>query len=72
MVEASQRAQWDHTASLMAHMVNIHPFRKKKARPISPTTYHPYYQRRRKGDRISVARLTDEIMAIAERKKKGR
>lgn len=71
MAEGRLRAEWNHTASLMAHMCNVAPFRKKGAKLAKPADFHPYARARgRKTRPVSVAKLADEVMKVAESKKR--
>ena len=46
MVEGDQRKQWDHTASIIATIVNVNRDPKKSALPVS--RFHPYESKRRR------------------------
>ncbi|HUS46160.1 MAG TPA: hypothetical protein VM219_09055 [Phycisphaerae bacterium] len=59
MAEGCSRERWNHTASLMAHLANISPFRKK-GRTLQPKDFHPFQTGRRKGG----LRLTKENIGI--------
>lgn len=39
---------WDHTAFISAMLVNVAPFRKKNAKPVSFEDFHPYRKKKRK------------------------
>ncbi|MHC4877750.1 MAG: hypothetical protein ACYTGL_14740 [Planctomycetota bacterium] len=54
MAEARQRDQWDHTAAVIAHIVNGIPFRKE---PVKPADYHPFERHARKGGGVRVTDL---------------
>jgi 2-polyprenyl-6-methoxyphenol hydroxylase-like FAD-dependent oxidoreductase len=66
MEEAKSREAWWHTAQLMSLLANIH--RPKGKRPFKPADFHPYTQARRR-QRVSVERLTDEMVRIAEQRR---
>jgi len=46
MVEGGQRKQWDHTASIIATIVNVN--RDPKRSPLPPRRFHPYEGKRRR------------------------
>jgi hypothetical protein len=50
----------------MSLLANIH--RPKGKRPFKPADFHPYTQARRR-QRVSVERLTDEMVRIAEQRR---
>ena len=41
MAEARSRDQWNHTASVLAMLANIHRD-AKKSRPFKPADFHPH------------------------------
>ena len=41
MLRGHREETWAHTSSLMAMLVNIHPFRKKGSRLASPDEFNP-------------------------------
>lgn len=47
MVRGRREEQWGHTSSLMALIVNCHPFRKKGARLASPEDFNPLLKKAR-------------------------
>ena len=44
MADGRSSAAWDHTASLMAMMLNAAPFRAPNARLAQPRDFHPDYR----------------------------
>ena len=46
-------AKWDHTASVIAYMVNVHVM-PKKGQEYSPDDFNPYKQKRRQGKGIPI------------------
>jgi len=48
MAEARQRDNWNHTAAVMALLVNINRD-PKKSRPAKPADFHPMVRRRKAG-----------------------
>ncbi len=73
MAEGKSRDQWNHTAAMLAHLVNVQPFRRKGAKLAKPTDFHPF-ARRRSGRHtpVSVDRLTDEMVKFGEGKEHKR
>ena len=41
MAEGRRREDWNHTASIIAALINSNPFRKPGAKPVSPQEIHP-------------------------------
>lgn len=65
MADGRSSDLWNHTAAMMALTANIN--RDKKTRPFRPATFHPYLSKKRPvKSHVSVARLTDQIMAVAD------
>ncbi len=70
MAEGRSAFAWNHTSSVLALIANVNRD-PKKTRAFTPAHFNPHdarHTRRKQG--ISVARLTREIMAIAEAKKR--
>ena len=44
MSEAASRQQWNHTASVMALLANLHRDSKRR-RPFAPADFHPHTER---------------------------
>lgn len=64
MAEGRQKAEWGRTAATMALIANCHRDPKKKSTPFTADDYLP--RSRSRGQHVSVARLTDEILRVAE------
>jgi len=56
MAEAKSRAAWDHTASILALVANIHRD-PKKSRPFVPADFHPHERRKQHPAKVGVAAL---------------
>lgn len=73
MARARGQAEWSRTASVMWVLAEINRDPKRRRQPWTPDDFNPYSEApRRKPAAVSVERLTDEIMRIAERRSKGR
>jgi len=64
MTEGRTRADWGRTSSLMALIANCHRDPKRRPRPFTADDFTP--GKRRRGQRVSVARLTDDILRAAK------
>jgi hypothetical protein len=67
MAEARGRSDWSHTSAILTLLANVHRDPKRRGRPYTPADFNPYTRRRARP--ITVERLTDEIMMIAESRK---
>jgi len=70
MADARLRADWSRTSNLLALIANCHRDQKRRPRPFTPADFSPF-GRARKGVRVSVARLADEIMRAQGSRRKG-
>lgn len=74
MAEARSKATWGHTSSVLALIANVNRD-PRKGKPFMPDQFNPHAgggRKRRKGKRVSVAQLTDEIMELAGEKRRKR
>jgi hypothetical protein len=67
MAEGRSRTLWSHTSTLIAAMANIHRD-PDRTRAFRPDQFNPHEARGRERAHVSVERLTDEIMMVAESK----
>ena len=64
MATARDKQQWNHTANLIAAIVNARPF--AKGRPVKADQFRPYLRKRGSGGRgIPVTKDTLKFLAIA-------
>ena len=56
--EERLEAEWWHTASLAAVIVNSRPFRPKHDQPVDPSELHPLVKRRRRERPIEKAPIS--------------
>lgn len=71
MADARSREAWGHTSSLLALIANVNRD-PKRSRPYKASQFNPHLAPRRHRAPVSVGRLTDEIVKVAEQKMRGR
>lgn len=67
MADARSREAWAHTAQVLCLIANVNRDPKKQ-RPFKPADFDPHTQARRRSRPVTVARLTDEMVRIAEQR----
>lgn len=72
MADARLRADWAHTSNLLCLLANINRNPQRRSRPFQPSDFDPFAGPRRKGGKVSVARLADEIMKYQDAKGRNR
>jgi hypothetical protein len=72
MVDAKRRDEWNHTASLMALMVNINRD-PKKGRAVKPDDFHPFSGKQKSGGKgIPLTKSALHALVAGMKKRKGK
>lgn len=73
MADGRSKSLWPHTSSILCLLANVNRDHKR-SRPFTPNQFNPHMagRRKRRGEKITVDKLADDIMSLAKPGKRGR